>query len=162
IKTLKQKRLEAEKEAEKKKEQLPHPTREQLRAEAEEEAPAILVTISDEGGREVRTLPGPVTKGFHRVSWNLRQPAPALPRPRPPPAPPGPRPAEADDDLFAEEPSGPLVMPAKYRVSLAKRVGGVVTPLAGPQELSVVVEGGDRMSMADRKALFEFQQKVAR
>jgi hypothetical protein len=153
IKTLKQKRHEAEKEAEKKKEPPPLPTREQLRAEAEEEPPTILLTVADADGRVVRTITGPITKGFHRVAWNLRQPAPALPRPRP---------AEAADDLFAEEPSGPFVMPGKYRVSLAKRVGGVVTPLAGPQEFAVVVEGSDRLASTDRKTLFEFQQKVAR
>jgi hypothetical protein len=53
-------------------------------------------------------------------------------------------------------------MPGRYRVSLAKRVEGVVTPLAGPQEFAVVVEGSDRLDVADRTALFEFQQKAAR
>ncbi len=153
IKTLKQKRLDAEKEAAKKKETLPYPTQEQLRAEAEEETPTILVTISDTEGHPIRTLTGPVTKGFHRVSWNLRQPAPTLPRPRPP---------EAADDLFAEEQAGPFIMPGKYRVSLAQRVRGVITPLAGPQEFTVTVEGSDRLAATDRKTLFEFQQKVAR
>src|SRR5262249_51984804 len=60
------------------------------------------------------------------------------------------------------EPSGPLIMPGVYRVSLAKRVEGVVTPLGSPQEFRVVVEGADQMDVADRKALFEFQHKVAR
>jgi photosystem II stability/assembly factor-like uncharacterized protein len=153
IKTAKQKRQEAEKEAEKKKEPPPQPTPEQLRAEAEEEAPTILLTISDATGQAIRTLSGPVTKGFHRVAWDLRVPAPALPRPRP---------AEAADDIFAEPPSGPLVLPGRYRVSLARRVGGIVTPLGSPQEFAVVVEGTDRLVAADRKALSEFQQKVAR
>src|SRR5262249_5401861 len=153
IKKRKQKRHDAEKEAEKKKEPPPYPTRQQLRTEADEEAPAIVLTITDTSGQVVRTLTGPVTQGFHRVSWNLRQPAPALPKPRPP---------EAADDLFFEEPSGPLVMPGVYRVSLAKRVEGVVTPLGSPQEFRVVGEGADQMDVADRKALFEFQHKVAR
>jgi hypothetical protein len=153
IKTRKQKRHETEKEAEKKKEPPPYPTRQQLRAEADEEAPAMLLTVSDANGRVVRTLTGPVTQGFHRVAWNLRQPAPVLPRPRPP---------EAADDLFFEEPSGPLVMPGLYRVALAKRVEGIVTPLGTPQEFRVVVEGADQLDVADRQALFEFQQKVAR
>jgi photosystem II stability/assembly factor-like uncharacterized protein len=153
IKTRKQKRHDAEKEAEKKKEPPPQPTPAQLRAEADEEAPTILLTITDGAGHTIRTLTGPVTQGFHRVSWNLRQPAPVLPKPRP---------AEAAEDLFVDEPSGPLVMPGVYRVSLAKRVEGVVTDLVGPQEFRVVVEGGEQMDAADRKALFEFQQKVAR
>ncbi len=153
IKTRKQKRHELEKEAEKKKEPPPYPTREQLRTEAHEEAPAIVLTVTDENGQTVRTLTGPVSAGFHRVAWNLRQPAPVLPRPRPP---------EAADDLFFEEPSGPLVLPGLYRVSLAKRVDGVVTPLGGPMEFRVVAEGTDKMEVADQKALFEFQRKVAR
>lgn len=153
LKTLKERRHEAEKEAEKKGQRAPYPSRAQLRAEAEEEAPAILLTIADATGKPLRTLTGPVTAGFHRVSWDLRQPAPALPRPRPP---------EAADDVFFEEPAGPLVMPGRYQVSLAKRVGGVTTPLAGPVEFAVVVEGTSQMDVADRQALFEFQQQVAK
>jgi chromosome segregation ATPase len=38
----------------------------------------------------------------------------------------------------------------------------VITPLAQPQEFQVVVEGQENMSAADRAALVEFQQKVAR
>jgi photosystem II stability/assembly factor-like uncharacterized protein len=153
LKTRKQRRQEAEKEAVKKGTTVPYPSREELRAEAEEEPPSVLLTITDTSGAPVRTLTGPVTQGFHRVSWDLRWPAASLPRPRPP---------EVDDDLFFEVPGGPLIMPGVYRVTLAKRVEGVVTPLAGPQEFSVLVNGASAMDPADRKALFEFQQKVAR
>src|SRR5205807_9207102 len=45
IKTRKQKRHEAEKEAALKKGGAPYPSREQLRSEEDEEAPAILLTI---------------------------------------------------------------------------------------------------------------------
>ncbi len=107
----------------------------------------------DASGRPVRTLGGPVTQGFHRVNWNLRDPAAALPRPRPP---------GAEQDLFFEEPSGPLLVPGVYRVALAKRVAGVVTPLAGPQEFSVVVASSSARDPADLKALYEFRQKMAR
>jgi photosystem II stability/assembly factor-like uncharacterized protein len=153
IKTLKQKRRDAEKEAAKKNETAPYPSKEQLRAEEEEEAPTILVTIANTSGKVVRTLTGPVSAGFHRVSWNLREPAPSLPRPRRP---------EEDEDLFAEEPSGPLVMPGPYQVTLAQRVGGVVTPLPGVQELHVVVDGPGSMTADERRSLFEFQEKVTR
>jgi hypothetical protein len=53
-------------------------------------------------------------------------------------------------------------MPGRYKVSMAKRVGGVVTPLGQPQEFEVVVEGQENMNVADRVALVEFQTKVAR
>jgi hypothetical protein len=87
-----------------------------LAPQTEEEAPTIVLTVTDATGQVIRTLTGPVGQGFHRVSWDLRQPAPTLPSLRP---------AEAADDLFFEEPAGPLVMPGVYRVSLAKRVEGV-------------------------------------
>jgi photosystem II stability/assembly factor-like uncharacterized protein len=153
IKTKKQQRHDAEKEAAKKGVTLPYPTADQLRAEAEEEAPVVLLTITDADGQVVHTRTGPVGQGIHRVSWNLRHPAPVLPRPRPP---------EAADDLFDEPPAGPLVMPGTYKVSLAKRQAGVVTQLAEPQEFKVVVEGADRIDLADFKALSTFQSKVAR
>jgi len=113
ILTQKEKRRQAEKEAAKKGQGTPYPSPDQLRAEAEEEAPAILFTIADSTGAKVRTLTGPVKKGIHRVSWDLRDPAAVLPRPRPP---------EQEDDLFYEEPSGPLVMPGTYQVTMAMRV----------------------------------------
>jgi photosystem II stability/assembly factor-like uncharacterized protein len=153
FKTAKQKRLEAEKEAAKKGAAPPLPTKEQLRAEAEEEAPVVLLSIADESGRVVRTLTGPVEKGFHRVSWDLREPAASLPRPRPP---------GRDVDLGFPQPAGPLVMPGRYRVALAQRVAGVVTALDEPKDFGVVVDEAAVADPADLKALLEFQQKIAR
>jgi hypothetical protein len=49
-----------------------YPTPEELRAEAEEEAPAILVDIADASGKVVRRLDEPATRGIHRVTWDLR------------------------------------------------------------------------------------------
>jgi photosystem II stability/assembly factor-like uncharacterized protein len=153
IKTLKQERLDAEKEAAKKGAVLPYPSPERLRSEAEEEPPAILLTIADATGRVVRTVTGPVTHGIHRVNWDLREPAARLPRVRSP---------EREEDLPFEEPAGPLVMPGSYRVAMAKRVRGVVTELARPQEFAVIVEGQAGANPEDLQTLHQFQQKVAR
>ncbi|HZE71730.1 MAG TPA: hypothetical protein VE135_19655 [Pyrinomonadaceae bacterium] len=152
IKTRKEKRQEGEKEAEKKGQAVPWPSPSDLRAEEEEEPPAMIFTVMDSNGRIVRRLNGPVTAGMQRVSWDLRYPPPTLP---PPPNPEG-------DDPFAEPPGGPLVMPGTYKLSVAKRVGGVITPLGQPQEFQVVVAGQESMSASDRAALVEFQQKTAR
>ena len=100
----------------------------------------------------MRRLTGPITAGMQRVAWDLRSAPPSLP---PPPNP------EAEDP-FNEGPAGPLVMPGTYKVSLARRVDGVTTPLGQPQDFQIVVEGQERMTPADRIALVEFQQKVAR
>ncbi len=151
LKTRKEKRQEAEKEAERKGAPVGWPTREQLRAEEEEDAPAIVVTVMDSSDRVVRRLTGPATAGIQRLSWDLRYPAANLSAPPPP---------DADPDF--EPPSGSLVMPGTYKMLVAKRVDGVLTPLGPPQELQVVVEGQESMATADRTALVEFQQKAVR
>jgi len=151
IKTRKEKRQETEKEAERRAAVVSWPTREQLRAEEEEEAPAIVVTVMDSGDRVVRRLTGPVTAGIHRLNWDLRYPAANLSAPPPP---------DADADF--EPPSGSLVMPGSYKMVVAKRVDGVMTPLGPPQQFQVVVDGQENMSVSDRASLVEFQQKALR
>ena len=151
IKTRKEKRQEAEREADRKGAPVGWPTRDQLRAEEEEEAPAIVVTITDSSDRVVRRLTGPVTAGIQRLSWDLRFHAANLSAPPPP---------DADPDF--EPPSGPLVMPGTYKALVAKRVDGVMTPIGPAQEFQVVVEGQENMSVPDRTALVEFQQKAVR
>jgi photosystem II stability/assembly factor-like uncharacterized protein len=152
LKTKKEKRQEAEKDASKKGAVLSIPNRSDLSAEEEEEAPAIIFTVTDANGHVVRRLTGPITAGVQRIAWDLRYPAASLP---PPPNP-------ETEDPFNEGPAGPLVMPGTYKVSVARRVDGVITPLGQPQEFQVTVEGQENMSAADRAALVEFQQKVAR
>jgi photosystem II stability/assembly factor-like uncharacterized protein len=152
LKTRKAKRQEAERDAQRRNTPVGMPNSSELRAEEEEESPVVIFTISDSSGRVVRRITGPVTAGIQRVTWDLRYPAPALP---PPPNPEG-------DDPFNEGPAGPLVMPGTYKVSLAKRVDGVITSLGQAQEFQVAVDGQERMTPADRANLVEFQQKVAR
>ncbi len=153
LKTRKEKRREAEAKASKEGKPLPKVTPAELRAEAEEEAPTMVLTIKDSTGAVVRRLPGPVSKGFHRVTWNLRHPAPVL-------APP--RTTGGEEDLFVEAASGPLVMPGTYTVSLAQRVDGVVTELGQSQSFQVQLEGTNKLPEAELKELFAFQEKVTR
>jgi photosystem II stability/assembly factor-like uncharacterized protein len=143
------------KEAEKKGGEVAYPSRDELSAEAEEEAPAIILTVSDAAGRVVRRLTGPSAAGMHRVTWDLRYPATQL-------APSRPAGADNPEEIFRGAPAGHLVMPGKYTVALSKRVGGVWTQLAGPHSFNVVTEGLNTMAAADREKLFEFQQKVAK
>jgi hypothetical protein len=53
-------------------------------------------------------------------------------------------------------------MPGTYKAVVAKRVDGVITPIGPPQQFQVVVEGQENMSVSDRTALVEFQQKAVR
>lgn len=154
LKSKRDLRLDAERAANQKKEAIVYPSLAELRAEAEEEAPAILFTVMDAGGRAVRTLTGPATKGINRVSWDLREPATNLPRPTAPGM-------EALEE-FGPPQTGPLGMPGSYKVQMSKRVGGVVIPLGEPVAFRVIAEGTASMNEADFKILSEFQQKVTR
>jgi len=74
--TKRQARQQREREASRKGETPPYPTPEELRAEAEEEPAAVVMTISDAAGKVVRRLEAPATRGMVRVAWDLRGPAP--------------------------------------------------------------------------------------
>lgn len=132
-----------------KKDPAAYPTAEQLRAEAEEEEPAIVITISDAEGTPLRVLTGPTAAGVHRVTWDMHLPAANLPRPRG---------GEADEDFFGFIPSGPYALPGRYKATLAKRVGGAVTPLAEPVEIVVRHVGPAPLPAEDMKQLAEFQK----
>jgi photosystem II stability/assembly factor-like uncharacterized protein len=152
LKTRRQARQEAEKEADKKGAGIRIPTAEELRAEEEEDPPAMVFTVTDSAGRVVRRLTAPITAGVNRVNWDLRFPAPVLSTRQP----------EPEEEIFGDPPSGPLVMPGKYMASLAKRMNGALVPVSSPQEFTVYVEGQAQMNPADRATLVEFQQRVAR
>jgi hypothetical protein len=151
IKTKKEKRQESERDAEKKGAPVGWPSGAELRAEEEEEAPSIIVTITDASDNVVRRLTGPIGGGIQRLTWDLHYPAANLSAPPPP-----------DADFDFEPPSGPLVMPGTYKATVAKRVDGVVTQLGPPLQFQVVVEGQENMSASDQTALVEFQTKAMR
>jgi hypothetical protein len=153
LKTLQEQRHEAEKAAAKENKETPYPTHDQLRAEAREEKPTIIVTVSDPEGNVVRRLTGPVGKGFHRVAWDLRYPPSNPTRVEPP------REEPAPWDLRER---GPLAMPGSYRVSVAKRVGGMVTEIVPPQPFEVVALNAATLRAPDAAAQLAFQQKTAR
>jgi len=155
-KTLKQKRQEAEREAEKRKQPIRYPSVEELRAETEEDAPALLFTVTDAEGKVVRRLTAPAAQGIQRVVWDMRYTPPAIPATSPQiPA------GITLPEGFSPGPQGPLVMPGKYSVTMAMRVGGVVTPMPGTETFNVVVEGREKITDAERAELTAFQRKVS-
>ena len=153
-KTLKQKRQEAERAAEKKKTPVHYPSIEELRAESEEEAPTVIFTVTDADGKIVRRMTSPAGQGVQRAVWDMRYTPPtvaAAPQGGPP-----------DGGGFGGgAPQGQLVMPGKYTVAMAMRVNSVITSMPGSQTFNVTVEGKENMTAADLATLTEFQRKVS-
>lgn len=156
-KTLRQKRQDAERDAERRKVPFKYPSIAELRAETEEEPPAIIFTIADSDGKVVRRLNAPAGAGIQRTVWDMRFMPPSVTAP--PTGVPGGG-GGGGGFGFGGGPQGQLVMPGKYTVTMALRSGGVVTAMPGSQTFSVVVEGKENISTADAKALAEFQKKV--
>ncbi len=157
LKSKRQTRLEADRKLREKDPEgktYQYPTREQLAAEDEEEAPLVMLTIRDAAGNIVRRLNAAPMSGMQRVTWDLRYPAVNL-------APPRTVSPDADlEELFGPPPGGNLVMPGKYSVSLSRRINGEWSQLGAPQSFNVVTEGLLTLAANDRKDLFEFQQKA--
>jgi len=151
LKTKKDKRHEAEKEAAKKNGATPYPSNDELRAEAEEPKPEVYLLVYDDSGAPIRRVNASGDEGFHRAAWDLRYPAPEVPAGE-----------QGEEDFPSASSLGPLVMPGKYSARLFQKVDGVVTELAGPQGFAVVADGTSGLNPADRAAQEEFHRRVAR
>jgi hypothetical protein len=86
------------------------------------------------------------------VAWDLRYP----------PSTPTSLQSEPADDPFYESPVGPMVVPGRYTVSFATRVGGVVTPAGTSQPFEVAVMNRSSLPEANRAEAAAFNQKTAR
>jgi len=164
-KTLKQKRQDAERRAEREKQPIHYPSIEELRAESEETPPAVIFTVADAEGKIVRRMTTAAGAGLQRAVWDMRYTPPTIqaqPAGGPggqggPPTPP----PEAGAGFGFQGPQGPLVMPGRYTVTMAVRTNGVTTPVAGSQTFNVTVEGREKMAAAELQALSDFQRKVS-
>ncbi|MGC1650085.1 MAG: glycosyl hydrolase [Candidatus Sulfotelmatobacter sp.] len=152
IKTKKEKRQDADKDAAKKNQTAPYPTKDELRAEAEEAKPEVYFVVYDESGAAIRRVDASGDAGFQRVAWDLRYSAPQVPK----------HSDDGEEDFPDSGDLGPLVLSGTYSARLFQRVGGVVTELAGPQTFKVVTEGAAGMNAADRAAQEQFMSKVTR
>ena len=151
IKTKKEKRQDAEKEAAKKGQTAAYPTIDDLRAEDQDAKPEMYFMVYDESGAAIRRVDGSTDEGFQRAAWDLRYAAAALPEGTP-----------EGEDFPPASSMGPLVMPGNYSVRAFQKVGGAVTERAGPESFKVVAEGAANLSPEDRAAQEQFLRKVAR
>ncbi len=149
IKTKKQIRKDAEKQAAKDGKDSVYPTESELRAEDDERKPFLILTVKDDAGNIVRRIEAPATKGIQRVNWGLRtfnqNPV-----------------TESNTANYDSQKSGMPVMPGKYSVSLSKMVAGVETKLCDDVCFHAVPLNNATLPAADRKALAEFQLEAAK
>ena len=151
VKSLRDRRREAEKETEESGGAVSYPDWEELRAEDREPDPLVYLTVRDAEGNVVRRIEGAMSAGIHRASWDLRYP-PADPASLTPP----------QFSPFGSPPMGPAVAPGTYSVSLAQRVNGVRSDLTEPVEFEVDAIGLGTLDAADKRAMLEFQRRTAR
>jgi len=151
LQTLGDQRREEEARKQKAGDDTPYPSWERLRREDREEAPGVLLTVRDSAGEVVRRLAGPADKGFHRVAWNMRLPAPD----------PVELEADADRSPWEDEPAGPMVLPGRYTVTLSKRVEGRYEDIASPQTVLLKPLHTGGLVAEDRAGLLDFQQRTA-
>ncbi|MBT8053950.1 MAG: glycosyl hydrolase [Xanthomonadales bacterium] len=151
LQSIKDKRRDSEKERAKAGEDNPYPSWEQLRREDREEAPSVTLTVTDRSGQVIRRIDGPAGKGFHRVAWDMRYPAPDPVNLQP----------ATDRAPWEGTPQGPMVLPGQYSVTLSKRVEGKFEEIAGAQTFTLkpLFTGG--LVADDREAVLQFQSQTA-
>lgn len=123
IKKLKEKRQDAEKSKNEKKQKVYYPSLDSLRLEDQQPDPYLLFVIKDQSGNVVRNLKTTPKKGLKRITWDFRYNTPAPVTGRFTPAP---------DQLFGGTEEGHLIAPGTYNVTLFKYEDGTLTELAGP------------------------------
>lgn len=155
VRTKREQRRERERAAERRNEEVPFPSWEELRAEEQEERPAIVITVRDAAGNVVRQLTGPTGRGMHRVNWDLTHSPIVVP------APAGPGGGGGGGGFGGGAPRGPMVVPGDFTVSIAKRADKEETPLGQPQKFTVYALGSSPLAAKDRPALGAFQKQVA-
>lgn len=152
IKTIKDKRKEAEKAKIDKGEKVYYPPIDSLRMEDSQPEPYLLLTVTDASGNVVRHIKTAASKGLHRIVWDFRYGTPAPTNQRYVPAP---------DVLFGSEEIGYMAMPGKYSVSMAKFEDGTLTTIAGPVSFECKALNMGVLPPADKKDYDDFCKKVA-
>ncbi len=131
--TLKQKRIKAQRAAEKAGREIKFPTAKELQAENDEESPVLLFTISDENGNIMRKIERPVRKGVSSFTW----------------------------DMGYLQRRGPSVPPGTYMVKMEKVHNGSYTTLIESKSFKVNTLDNNALGTPDYKAKFEFLKKAA-
>jgi hypothetical protein len=148
-KTLKQLRIEKEKELFEKGEKIPQPTYDEIRRENDEVTPYLLFSITDELGNDVKKITTAAKAGISRVVWDLKYDHIF--------------PIKLKDNKFNPTPkptSSLLALPGKYNVTMYLISKGEAKKLTEPEEFNAVVLNNTTLPAADRTAKVEFERKA--
>lgn len=148
IKSKKDIRKDEEKAAKEAGKDILYPDADRLRTEDDEILSKIMFEIYDDNNKIIRRIDAPATKGFHRVYWGLRffnlHPVTA-----------------AKSTYHEAQDNGVPVMPGKYSVKIFKVINGVPQEAAETQYFELLPLNNATFTTNDRKALADFQLKVA-
>ena len=150
--TREERRREAQAEAREEEAEPPYPSFEELREEALEREPQVLITIRNADGEVVVRQEASREAGFHRAVWDLRYPTSV------------PIDLEGPEGLAPwEQPKrGPLAVPGTYTATVSVVADGVVQSETDPVSFEVVPLDLATIAPADRAAVLGFRQKTAR
>jgi len=148
-------RRDAEKKRAEQRQDVSFPGWETLRREEREDKPRILLEIMDSQGEIVRRLSGPVSRGFHRVHWDLTYSSLApvrLEQPAPSPFSYG----------FGRERSGHPIVPGTYTVKLYRATGKEKVQAGEGRTFKCYAPGLVSLPADDFGELLDFRKKCAR
>ena len=149
LRTIKEKRQKAEKKLAKAGKNVVYPSFEMMRAEDSEEKPYLLFTIKDEKGNEVRKIRTGASNGIKRLTWDFRYADVSAIKLK-----------KNKVGRYGEESSGPIALPGRYTVSLAKSENGVINPIGEPVAFNCVTLNNATLPAKDKAALLAFQREL--
>lgn len=124
IKTKKELRTDKEKELQKSDQDITFPGWFELEKEVREENPEIVLMVLDASGNIINRVKGPVTKGMHRVVWDLTYPSLNA--------------IDPDVEKIKVEPKGMMAAPGSYRVVLTLSKDGNIKLLSDTLSFNVI------------------------
>lgn len=148
IKSKKDYRLEAEKEAKKNNTEIDYPTFDVLREEADEIKPYLMFTIKNDKDEVVRRLKRPATSGLHRFNWGLRRfnMYPVL---------------KAGSPMHYKQTGGIPVAPGTYTITMSKVINGMEMPVVAPQAFDLKRLDNLTLPATNPIALEKFKKEAA-
>ncbi|MEM1262789.1 MAG: glycosyl hydrolase [Pseudomonadota bacterium] len=147
ISSTREARQERDKELADENDNVVFPDWDALRAEDLEDAPSMVITISDSSGNVIRNIDAPASGGFNRVAWDLRYPAIDA--------------WQAGQEREPGDVLGVLVSPGRYSAQLKRRVIGVAEAVGAAQSFDVVSIREPTLPGSSQEARVQFEQQAS-